>query len=398
MTTRRGRPNHVRPRPPSSGRPKPRPRVTSPDPYRLRVPRGLDARRKVLPLPARLLLALAVVALGAAVLLTATGGIPKVVNLIGASFSGFIKSVSATPSPSPSVVVIDGAPTIAAPPEPYSNQPRVDLQVTLPPSVVGNATARLRIYLTLEGQEPAPIAEIPVSSTTRQIVPVDLTAGRNDFSATVLEAGVESASSPVVTFILDTEPPKVTIVSPKDGATLNADSVDVRGSTQPRTNLVARDEANGASVTAQAGTDGTFVLTLPLAPGPNGIAIHATDPAGNTSDTVLSVLQGSGKLSANLSASSYRISAAGLPAPIQLLVLVTDPDGNPLAGAQVTFSLTVPGIPPITKDAITAGDGRASFTTTLPAGVTAGSGLATVLVTTTDFGTTSDRSAITIIP
>jgi hypothetical protein len=214
----------------------------------------------------------------------------------------------------------------------------------------------------------------------------------------VLEAGVESASSPVVTFILDTEPPKVTIVSPKDGATLNADSVDVRGSTQPRTNLVARDEANGASVTAQAGTDGTFVLTLPLAPGPNGIAIHATDPAGNTSDTVLSVLQGSGKLSANLSASSYRISAAGLPAPIQLLVLVTDPDGNPLAGAQVTFSLTVPGIPPITKDAITAGDGRASFTTTLPAGVTAGSGLATVLVTTTDFGTTSDRSAITIIP
>lgn len=398
MTTRRGRPSHVRPRPPSSGRQTPRPRVKSPDPYRLRVRRGLDARRQVLPLPARLVLALAVVALGAAVLLTATGGIPKVVNLIGSSFSGFVRSISATPSPSPSAVTIDGSPVIAAPPEPYTNQARVDLQVTLPPKIVGNAAARLRIYLTLEGQEPAPIAEIPVASTTRQVVPVDLTTGRNDFSATVLESGVESASSPVVTFILDAEPPKLTIVAPKDGATVNADSVDISGSTQPRTELVARDEANGASVTAQAGTDGTFTLTLPLAPGPNGIAIHATDPAGNSSDTVLSVLQGSGKLSANLSASSYRISAAGLPASIQLSVLVTDPDGNPLAGAQVTFSLTVPGIPPITKDAVTAGDGRSTFTTVLPAGVTPGSGLATVLVTTTDFGSTSDRSAITIIP
>ena len=46
---------------------------------------------------------------------------------------------------------------------------------------------------------------------------------------------------------------------------------------------------------------------------------------------------------------------------LQLRVLVTDPDGQPLEGATVTFSLTVPGIPPVAEgaDAITGGDGRA---------------------------------------
>ena len=78
-------------------------------------------------------------------------------------------------------------------------------------------------------------------------------------------------------------------------------------------------------------------------------------------------------------------------------MLVTDPDGRPLEGTSVTFSLTVPGIPPVAKEAVTGGDGRATFTTTLPTGVTAGSGLATVLVATTEFGSTSAQKSITIV-
>jgi protocatechuate 3,4-dioxygenase beta subunit len=79
-------------------------------------------------------------------------------------------------------------------------------------------------------------------------------------------------------------------------------------------------------------------------------------------------------------------------------VLVTDPDGHPLEGAAVTFNLTVPGIPPIARDVVTGGDGRATFTTTLPAGVTAGAGLATVIVATAEFGTVSAQKTITIVP
>jgi hypothetical protein len=86
-----------------------------------------------------------------------------------------------------------------------------------------------------------------------------------------------------------------------------------------------------------------------------------------------------------------------LPVSLQLNVLVTNPDGLPLEGATVTFNLTVPGIPPVAKESITGGDGRATFTTTLPAGVTVGSGLATVVVATAEFGETSANKTIAFV-
>jgi uncharacterized membrane protein YqiK len=122
-----------------------------------------------------------------------------------------------------------------------------------------------------------------------------------------------------------------------------------------------------------------------------------TDPAGNPGEHLFSVVRGSGALAATLTASSYRISIASLPVSLQLSVLVTNPDGLPVEGAAVTFSLTVPGIPPVAKDAITGGDGRATYTTTLSAGLQVGPGLATVLVATTDFGTASAQKTITIV-
>jgi hypothetical protein len=399
MPTRRdGRGSHVRPRPPSTGRPTPqRVRVPAPDAYRLKQPRGMGRRRRGLPLPARLLLVVAVVALGGVVYATATGGIGSLVRVLGSSLSGFVDDITATLSPSSTPLIVADAPSIASPSEPYTNQPIADLEVTIPSEYVGDPEVLVRIYLTLEGVAPTTIAEAPVSATIRLIVPVDLTPGRNDFSATIVEAGIESEASPVVTFILDTDPPKFVLSSPKDGQTINRPSVVINGTTQARTTILARNEANGTSISGQAGSDGAFQLDLPLEPGPNGIRITGTDPAGNPGQLIFSVVRGSGKLTATLTASSYRISAASLPVSMQLSVLVTDPDGRPLEGATVTFSLTVPGIPPVAKDAITAGDGRATFTTTLPTDVTTGSGLATVLVATTDFGTTSAQKTITVV-
>lgn len=399
MPTRRdGRTSHVRPRPPSTGRPAPqRARVPAPDAYRLKQARGLERRRRGLPLPARVLLVVAVVALGGAVFVTATGGIGSLVRALGSSLTGFVGDITATTSPSATPLVIADAPVIASPTEPYSNQPSVDLEVTIPDEYVGDPAVRVRIYLALEGQAAAPIAEVPVGSTVRLIVPVDLTPGRNDISATVVDAGVESEASPVVTFILDTEPPKFVLSSPEDGATINRPNVEITGTTQARTTLLARNATNGTSISGQAATDGTFTLVLPLEPGPNAIRLSGTDPAGNVGSLDVSVLRGSGQLTATLSASSSRISTASLPVSLQLRVLVTNPDGIPLEGAAVTFSLTVPGIPPVAKDATTGADGRAAFTTTLPTGVTEGSGLATVLVATADFGEASAQRTITIV-
>jgi hypothetical protein len=371
--------------------------VPAPDAYRLKQARGLDRRRRGLPVPARLLLVVAVIVLGGAVFATATGGIGSIIGALGTSLSGFVDDISATPVPSSSAIVIADAPVIASPTEPYTNQPQVDLEVTVPDEYVGDPSVRVRIYLALEGQEPAPITETTVGSTIRLIVPVELTPGRNDLSATIIEAGIESEASPIVTYILDTEPPGFVLSSPEDGVTVNRPDVAISGTTQPRTTLLARNEANGTSISGQAAADGSFTLDLPIETGPNGIRLTGRDPAGNEGEMLFSVVRGSGSLTATLTASAYRISVTSMPVSLQLNVLVTDPDGQPLEGATVTFNLTVPAIPPVATEAVTGGDGRATFTTTLPAGVTVGAGLATVVVATVDFGTTSASKTLSFV-
>jgi hypothetical protein len=348
----------------------------------------------------RLVLVGAIVVLGAAVFSTATGGLGRVAGLLGASVGGFIDDISATPSPSPTEVIVSDSPLIAGPTdgEPYTNVAAVDLVLTVPADVVGRDDTTVRIYVGIGEQAPAPISELPVGDTTQLIVPVQLSEGSNDFTATLVGPGGESEPSPVVTWILDTAPPQIVLSSPANGATVNGQAVQLVGTTQPRSALVARNEANNASATGVAGADGSFSLTLPLQPGTNGIALGATDPAGNGATTVVSILRGSGQLTAVLTASTFRVSIAQLPVEVELSAVVTDPDGRPLEGAAVTFTLSIPGIQVVTSDSTTGGDGRAVFRTTIAPGATEGSGLGTILVTTTDFGTTSDRTVINIVP
>jgi hypothetical protein len=228
-------------------------------------------------------------------------------------------------------------------------------------------------------------------------VTVALTEGRNDFMATTISSGGESEASPVVTYILDQEPPAITISSPKSGTAVSSTTVNLEGRVQARSRLVARNESNGSSTTGTASDDQKFTLTLPLQSGTNKIQITAMDPAGNTGSLSITIVRGSGRLSATLAASTYRISVRSLPTSIQLVATVTDPAGKALVGATVTFSLTLPKIPAITYEATTGGDGRAVFTTTVPKGVDPGSGLASVLVTTDGQGQTTAQAAITVV-
>lgn len=343
-------------------------------------------------------LALAVIALGAGVFVVATGGLTRVLGSIGSSVSGFIDNLTATPAPKPTIAMVADAPLIERPSEPYTTLAAVDLVVILPPDVVGDPDTLLRLYLSLPDQVAAPILEVAIGTNRRLIIPdVELTDGANDFTATLIGPAGESEPSPIVTFVLDAAPPNIILTSPADGATVNGAAVDLVGRTQGRTTLVARNEANNASVTGLAAADGTFKLSLPLESGTNAITITATDPAGNIASTVLTLTRGTGKLTAAVSASAYQISAKKLPAAIDLAVLVTDPDGRPLAGAQVTFILTIPGIQPVTADRETGPDGRATFQTTIPKGATTGQGGLSVLVTTTAFGSATDRTVVRIV-
>jgi hypothetical protein len=399
MTTRRDhRETHVRPRPPSSGRSTPvKVKPRTPASTRLAGHRPIQ-RSRGLPLLVKIALVAVVLALGGAVLYVGVRGLGSVVGGLGSTVGGFVKGVTSTPSPKPSLIIVSDAPSLESPSEPYTSEPTVDLVVTVPADMIGDPNHKIRLYLALPGQAPTKISETSIAATVKTVIPgVELTDGTNDFSVTIIGRGGESDPSPVVRYVFDATPPKITITSPKANAIVNGQAVTIKGKTQARTTLLARNDANASSVAGTAGTDGTFSLSLALAPGVNTIHITGTDPAGNVTNTTLSVRRGTGQLTVVLSASSYSIRRSRLPEPLTLFATATDPDGNALPGVDVTFTLSVPGIPVVTIDGKTGTNGKASFRTTIPKGATVGLGSAAVLISSTHFGSAEDNTVIKIV-
>ena len=370
-----------------------RPRAPAPGRLSVRTP---IRRSRGIPLVGRIALALGVLGVAAGVIYLGAGGLGTVAGAVGSTFTDFIAGVTATPVPAPTPVVTSQAPSIESPTEPYTNQESVDLVVIVPGDLAGDPDHRLRVYLALKDQAPAPIQEAPLAAGPRTIIPVTLTKGTNDFSVTIVGPGGESEASPLARWILDLTKPPIRLSAPRDEAVINRKAVTLEGRTQGRTTLIIRNQETGDSVSGTAASDGTFKLTLPITRGRNPIRITATDPAGNVNETELAVTRGSGRLRASLSASTYTLLQSALPQAIQLTVNVDDPDGKPLAGAQVTFTLSIPGIPTVTGSATTDQNGRAIFETTVPRGATRGSGTATVLVQTDEFGRTTDEAPVTV--
>ncbi|HYH94016.1 MAG TPA: Ig-like domain-containing protein [Candidatus Saccharimonadales bacterium] len=397
MTSRRGsQPTHVRPRPPSSGRPAPvKVRPRAPAPGRLAVHTPIRRTRGI-PFLGRVALAVAVVAMGFGVLYVGAGGLGTVATSLGATFGGFIEGVTATPIPSATPVVISDAPSIESPSEPYTRTETVDLVVTVPQNVSGDPDYRLRVYLALEDQASAPIQEASLSAGPRNIIPVALTKGINDFTVTVVGPGGESEASPVVRYVLDQSKPSLKLTSHKDGAIVNAKAVKLTGKTQARSTVTAKNTTTGDSLIATANSDGLFTVSLPLTTGSNQIQLVSVDPAGNEKTLKLDLRRGSGKLQARVSASSYRFKRGSLPSSLRLTATITDPDGKALGGAIVTFTLSIPGIPTVTEDVRTGSNGRAVWRTSIPSGADTGPGIAAVSVTSEEHGRATDSAPITI--
>ncbi|HEX5015511.1 MAG TPA: Ig-like domain-containing protein [Candidatus Limnocylindrales bacterium] len=351
-----------------------------------------------LALPFRLLFVAAVVGLGAGVLFVASGGIGRVADALGSTVTGFVDDITATPVPSEVPPELAEAPSIEKPDEPYTNQPTVDLVGTIPEDAAGVAANRIRLYVAIGDGEPGIVTEIPVGRTTRFIIPgVSLSEGTNSFSATIVSSAGESDPSPVVAYVLDTAIPRIVLSKPANGSVVNAKSATIEGETQARSEISIWNATTNETVTGAADENGKFSISIPIVAGQNDIGIQAIDPAGNANHDVIAVSKGSGKLAAQLAASAYSIDIDKLPERIELNVTVTDPDGRPIEGATVTFALAVPGVPAVTSKALkTGGDGTATWRTTIPKGATVGQISATVIVRTTKYGDTTDRTVINL--
>ena len=342
-------------------------------------------------------MALSVILLAAGVFLVASGGIGATLTALAGGFSNAFNRLVATPVPTSTDLPLADSPRITPPEQPFTNVESVNLDISVPSVALDDPNAKIRIYLALEGLDATPVLDVPVGTTSRLVVPFNLTEGRNDISATLFRGTVESEHSPIVTWVLDLTPPKVQIISPKDGDSVDTPAAQIKGDTQAGSTVIARNPANNASITAVAARDGTFQIELPLVPGDNEIAISITDPAGNTAEKTLKLTQGSTEMRVRLTASLYQISISHHPSSLQLTVRVTTPSGDPLANARAFFTLQIPGLAPVSNEIFTDADGRAIFTTALVGPIQKGTGIGTVLVTEETYGEATDRVTLTFV-
>jgi hypothetical protein len=401
-TGRSTRESQVRRRPPSTGRPAPgrtRPR----SPIAGTAWRTPTAQRRTEPrfgftLVVKVLLGFAVIAFSAAILLAGTGLLSRAVSGIGTSLAGFIGQTEPPASVAPSVVPLPDAPVFAMPKTTATAEDTIDLSGSVPASVAGRSGYTVIVSGGLRGEDPEDLVTVPVGPTTVfGVEKVPLKAGVNVLTARIQGPAGDSPESPQILVVVDRKPPSVKITAPEDGQTVNGSAVKVTGKTQGSSNILVRNETTGQRTSGLAETDGTFELQVGLTAGKNQISLQSTDPAGNVTTKTFTVVGGEGKLKASLAASARKIKLSSLPSKMTFTAIVLDPDGKRLPGASVTFSVSVPGIPTLTKDTTTNADGKAVFSVTIPQGATAGPALATALVTTDSNGDTSAQLSFTLV-
>jgi hypothetical protein len=352
-----------------------------------------------MPMIARITLAVAVVALGAGVLYFGQGGLVTLATGVSSAFTGFVDKVTATPSPSASPFLELKTPSLDAPVEPYTNQTAVDITGSVPLQFLGQDGLLVRLYMQPKDGEASFVAEQPIADRASFVFAgIELVPGSQEFTATLATSDEnESEPSATIAFVLDQAKPKITISSPKNNAIVNGRTATIKGKTQGRSTVIVRNARNSASATATAEPDGTFAIPIAIGAGTNAVTITATDPAGNEATAKLNLRKGSGKLTVNLRANRYQFSRRALPDPITLYVTVTDPNGKPVKSADVTFTLSVPGVETIVDEGRTDANGKASFKATIPKGATVGGGTIAALVDADELGTVTDRTAISII-
>jgi hypothetical protein len=338
-----------------------------------------------IPGPLAIVIVAAICMLGVLTLIVGTGLASNFIGGIGSAFNNAVSHITshAPATVPPSGVALD-TPTLDVPDAGgYTNQATVVLQGSVPPPTVGKPGFTVRVYMLGKNGDRTVVANVGVGGTTRfGTPPLTLQVGTNSFVATLVNSSSEGQPSPTVTYILKTSPPKIVVSSPASGAKVSTSTLNITGTVDAGATITIRnEEIIGGAVSNQAvGADGKFKLTVPVVAGPNTIDLMATDLAGNSASTSLTVNRDYGQLAAHLSVSPGRFAASS-QTTVKITLRATSLNGGPLANAKATFTVTVEGLAPIVSPELTTdATGTATWQVTI-AGASPGNGNASVLLT-----------------
>lgn len=337
-----------------------------------------------------------VLALGATVFVAGTGALDGAAGRIGSAVGGLLEGVIGAglePSVSPETVAL-APPTLRQPADKYTNEPSFDLVGHLPSGIAGRPGYKVRVYV--EGEL---VSEAPVGRTVDFVIAdVPLPRGGSDITATLIGPdGIETPPSGRIRMSFDDAVPELHIDSPTDGQQMNGETIAVRGRTQGRSRITIRNESTGVTTHGVADAKGNFEVVVPVDKGRNGLTVTTRDRAGNSQSGVVSVVRGDGELTAKLELSASRFERMSLPAELTITVKVLDPDGKPIEGANVTFTISPPGLPTETFEAVTTNGEAVWPDVTIPRdGATDGGGFVTVTIVLPDGKVIEDTAAFTI--
>ena len=286
-----------------------------------------------------------------------TGMVTGLVGQIAGAFNGAVTKLSSQgPATAPPSGAALDTPVLDAPSnDGYTTQVSMPILGSVPGTTVGKTGYTVKVYLVGKNDARNEVASVTVGATTRfSTPPVTFTEGQNTFVATLVGPNGEGRESPPVTYILDTKLPKVSITSPAAGARVSASSIDVAGTSDAGATILVRNAmvTGGALNSAVVGSDGKFKLTVQVVAGPNTIYLTSTDRAGNATNTSVSVKRDYGQLAAHLAVIPSKFASTS-QTKLTLTIHATSFNGNPLANAKASFTVTIQGLGPIVSPDVT---------------------------------------------
>lgn len=284
---------------------------------------------------------------------------------------------AATPTPTPAPVLA-AAPELLPPSATLTNEPSITLDARLLEDLPRDEF-RLRVYVNgdLERERRLPRRQ-------QFSLAVALVEGPNSITLAVSGAGGESLHSAPVEVTRDSRAPAISGLEPASGTTVYAERATLRGTTEPGATLRVLNQATGSASTRVVGEDGAIEVAVDLVLGANELVLETRDAAGNEARAAVSLERREGAPTVELTLSRTSLTLAGLPTSISLRADVLEAGGAPVDGAEVTFSLSPPGVPTLTYNATTVAGVARWPSVRISDAATAGDGLATVLVTLPD--------------
>lgn len=354
------------------------------------------APRLPLPWPVQALLLAGLLGLGAIAVLVGSGTLARAAGGLGGAVADVVAGFVGTASPGVSGAPgAEAAPRLDAPSSAYTAAAMVDISGRLPSGVAGKADATVRIYVAGKF-----VSEIEVPATTDfRVSDVPLDPGRNDVTATIVTAAGESEPSDPISITYLDGPPPIKLSAPKNGASVTTATAPVRGTTRAGARITVRNTTSSATTTVIASAQGAFAVDMGLVAGANALTVTAVDQAGNSAQIAVTVIRGSGALSAKVTLSWYSMKVNKLPQSLTVTVKVLDVGGRAVAdGTLATFTVSPPGLPTSVSDPLPMRAGVASWKLTIPPSSAAlpASGLVTVSVALADGRVVTATGAFTV--